>query len=104
MERRLILLHQYVSGSRQLPEKIILKKIDTTQLTCPRLGLDYDLILTSTYLTTVESSSLNTARTLWNALPREVKTISQSILFNHAVTSRKRYLELESQSVWGIGP
>uniref|UniRef100_A0A914D8P2 Uncharacterized protein n=1 Tax=Acrobeloides nanus TaxID=290746 RepID=A0A914D8P2_9BILA len=37
MERRLVFLHQYVSGSRQLPGRIILTKSDTTQRTWPGL-------------------------------------------------------------------
>uniref|UniRef100_A0A914DLW4 Transposase n=1 Tax=Acrobeloides nanus TaxID=290746 RepID=A0A914DLW4_9BILA len=100
MERRTITMHSYVMGRKSLPENtIVLKRSINSLRQSNRTGHALELTLPKTILESVNSSSLNIARKIWNALPPEVVALEHPGLFKQAVRSSTTYANLVSRSL-----
>jgi len=93
-ERRAILVHSYVHAHRSLPEDAIVKRSDLDLWHSSRLGHSLQLTMPATNMEAVKSSSLNTTKRIWNALPDNVATISDQKKFRRAVQEPTTYQEL----------
>uniref|UniRef100_A0A914CWK3 Reverse transcriptase domain-containing protein n=1 Tax=Acrobeloides nanus TaxID=290746 RepID=A0A914CWK3_9BILA len=89
---RVLRPHNYVYGRRTLPENAFPVRIEEKRST--RLGHGMELPLPTTSSTAVYSSSMNTTRRIWNALPAEVVRLGSLSQFKSAICSPTIYEQI----------
>jgi hypothetical protein len=91
IERRAMAMHHYTRGHRELPDKAIILCSEEDRKRSTRTGHEWELVMPVTTLEAVRSSSLNTARYIWNRLPEDIASIPDSVRFKFAVKSASIY-------------
>jgi hypothetical protein len=91
IEKRAIIMHHYIHGPRTLPDNsIVLRRLENARYST-RHGHALEVCLPNSSLEAVTSSSLNTAKKLWNALPPEIVAIRHPALFKSAIRRQTTY-------------
>uniref|UniRef100_A0A914EDD3 Uncharacterized protein n=1 Tax=Acrobeloides nanus TaxID=290746 RepID=A0A914EDD3_9BILA len=81
-----------------LPDEALKKTRDTAPLRSIRLGHGLELIV-QTILETTQSSSLNTAKRIWNALPKDIVEAKNLAQFKCNVGASTVYEHLAKKAV-----
>uniref|UniRef100_A0A914C308 Endonuclease n=1 Tax=Acrobeloides nanus TaxID=290746 RepID=A0A914C308_9BILA len=84
MEKRAVIVNNYMKGNQRLLDNAIVARSIENIRHSTRVGHALRLSMPTSKLKTVQSSSLNTAQQIWNALPIEVVTIGNPGLFKNA--------------------
>src|SRR3569623_1405959 len=85
MEKRALALHKAILGHCKLPDQAVMLCKDLNRRRTRRTGHELELIIPASTLEVATSSSLNTAKKIWNNLPADVVTITDLIRFKNAV-------------------
>uniref|UniRef100_A0A914E160 Uncharacterized protein n=1 Tax=Acrobeloides nanus TaxID=290746 RepID=A0A914E160_9BILA len=88
----------YVWGLRTLPDNAIVRRSAQNLRCSNRLGHEWELIMPTTRLEAVQSSSLNTAKKIWNALLTRIVAIGHHESFKSAVKDPAVYHYLIKQN------
>jgi hypothetical protein len=91
MEKRALAMHKVILGHRKLPDQAVMLCKDHSLRRTRRTGHELELIIPASTLEVATSSSLNTAKKIWNQLPADIATIADPIRFKNAVKGHAVY-------------
>uniref|UniRef100_A0A914DHS4 Uncharacterized protein n=1 Tax=Acrobeloides nanus TaxID=290746 RepID=A0A914DHS4_9BILA len=95
MEKRAVLAHHYANGRRQISDNAFVLKSSLNFHQSVRTGHGLELVLPATSLeAVVRSSSVNSARRIWNELSAEVATTHDLCQFKRLIRSPEVYAAL----------
>uniref|UniRef100_A0A914D162 Uncharacterized protein n=1 Tax=Acrobeloides nanus TaxID=290746 RepID=A0A914D162_9BILA len=97
-------MHKVILGHRKQPDHAVMLCKDHNRrsiVTLGRPGHELKLIIPTSTLEAVTSSSLTTAKKIWNNLPADVAAIADPIRFKNAVKGHVVYNLLSKPKIVG---
>jgi hypothetical protein len=102
MEKHALAMHKFTRGHRTLPDNAIVLGRESRRR-YDRTGHNWELVVPVTNLDSVKSSSMSTAKLIWNYLPKDIAEIPELRHFKAALRNSTAY-DLLSKVVLSIEP
>uniref|UniRef100_A0A914DL18 Uncharacterized protein n=1 Tax=Acrobeloides nanus TaxID=290746 RepID=A0A914DL18_9BILA len=98
MEKRALAMHHFTQGHRNLPEAMVLCS-EEDRRRARRTGHEWELFISVSSLEAMRSSSLKTARQIWNHLREDIAAIPGPTRFKNSVKSSTVYEDLARKGI-----